>query len=84
MADALASARWVGLAQGALEESWKYAKQRRAFGKNIAEFQAIQWMLADMERKSKRGALWCNNAAWLKDAHPAKWVASARSKTVRQ
>ncbi len=39
----------VGLAQGALEEAVKYAKQRRAFGKNIADFQAIQWMLADMQ-----------------------------------
>src|SRR5260370_31828580 len=39
-------AQAVGLAQGALEETVKYAKQRKAFGKSISEFQAIQWMIA--------------------------------------
>jgi alkylation response protein AidB-like acyl-CoA dehydrogenase len=67
----------VGLAQGALEESVKYAKQRRAFGKNIAEFQAIQWMLADMETEIEAARALVHNAAWLKDAHPAKMGASA-------
>src|SRR5690349_12622506 len=43
------AAQAVGLAQGALDDSIKYAKQRRAFGKNIGDFQAIQWMLADMQ-----------------------------------
>ena len=43
------AAQAVGIAQGALEASVKYAKQRRAFGKTIGEFQAIQWMLADMQ-----------------------------------
>jgi len=58
----------VGLAQGALEETVKYAKQRRAFGKTIGEFQAIQWMLADMqtEIEAARGLVYY--AAWLKDA----------------
>src|SRR5246127_3239751 len=67
----------VGLAQGALEESVKYAKQRRAFGKNIAEFQAIQWMLADMETEIEAARGLVHHAAWLKDAHPAKMGASA-------
>jgi alkylation response protein AidB-like acyl-CoA dehydrogenase len=67
----------VGLAQGALEESVKYAKQRRAFGKNISEFQAIQWMLADMETEIEAARALVHNAAWLKDAHPAKMGASA-------
>jgi alkylation response protein AidB-like acyl-CoA dehydrogenase len=67
----------VGLAQGALEESVKYAKQRRAFGKNITEFQAIQWMLADMETEIEAARALVHNAAWLKDAHPAKMGASA-------
>ena len=67
----------VGLAQGALEESVKYAKQRRAFGKNIAEFQAIQWMLADMQTEIEAARGLVQHAAWLKDAHPAKMGASA-------
>jgi alkylation response protein AidB-like acyl-CoA dehydrogenase len=67
----------VGLAQGALEESVKYAKQRRAFGKNISDFQAIQWMLADMETEIEAARALVHNAAWLKDAHPAKMGASA-------
>jgi alkylation response protein AidB-like acyl-CoA dehydrogenase len=37
----------VGLAQAAFEEAVRYAKQRRAFGKSIADHQAIQWMIAD-------------------------------------
>src|ERR1700694_5760867 len=43
------AAQAVGIAQGALEASVSYAKQRRAFGKTIGEFQAVQWMLADMQ-----------------------------------
>ncbi len=67
----------VGLAQGALEESVKYAKQRRAFGKNIGEFQAIQWMLADMQTEIEAARGMVQYAAWMKDAHPAKMGASA-------
>ncbi len=71
------AAQAVGLAQGALEETVKYAKQRAAFGKKIAEFQAIQWMIADMqtEIEAARGLVYY--AAWLKDAHPTKVGASA-------
>jgi len=66
------AAQAVGLAQGALDETVKYAKQRKAFGKNISEFQAIQWMIADMqtEIEAARGLLYY--AAWLKDAHPTR------------
>ena len=39
----------VGIAQGAIEASVKYAKQRKAFGQKIGEFQGIQWMIADMQ-----------------------------------
>jgi butyryl-CoA dehydrogenase len=71
------AAQAVGLAQGALEETVKYARQRKAFGKNISEFQAIQWMIADMqtEIEAARGLVYY--AAWLKDAHPTKMGASA-------
>jgi len=44
----LNSAICLGLAQGAFEESIAYAKSRRQFGKSIADFQGVQWMLADM------------------------------------
>ncbi len=61
------AAQAVGLAQGALDESVKYAKARKAFGKSIGEFQAIQWMVADMhtEIEAARGLLYA--AAFRKD-----------------
>jgi butyryl-CoA dehydrogenase len=61
------AAQAVGLAQGALDESVKYAKARKAFGKSIGEFQAIQWMLADMhtEIEAARGLVY--EAAFRKD-----------------
>jgi len=71
----------VGLAQGALEESVKYAKQRRAFGKTIGEFQAIQWMLADMQMEIEAARSLVQYAAWLKDAHPGQMgAASSKAK----
>ncbi len=57
----------VGLAQGALELSLKYAKERKAFGKYIAEFQAIQWKLADMATQIEAARLLTYKAAYLKD-----------------
>jgi alkylation response protein AidB-like acyl-CoA dehydrogenase len=71
------AAQAVGLAQGALDETVKYAKQRGAFGSKIADFQAIQWMIADMqtEIEAARGLVY--HAAWLKDAHPTQVGASA-------
>jgi butyryl-CoA dehydrogenase len=71
------AAQAVGLAQGALEETVKYAKQRKAFGKNISEFQAIQWMIADMQTEIEAARGLARYAAWLKDAHPTKVGASA-------
>lgn len=61
------AAQSVGLAQAAFEAAGKYAKQRRAFGKTISEFQAIQFMLADMqmEIEAARGLLYY--AAWMRD-----------------
>jgi len=71
------AAQAVGLAQGALEETVKYAKQRKAFGKNISEFQAIQWMIADMQTEIEAARGLTYYAAWLKDTHPSKMGASA-------
>ena len=67
----------VGLAQGALEAAVKYARQRRAFGKNIAEFQAIQWMIADMQTEIEAARGLVHHSAWLKDAHPGQMGSSA-------
>ena len=65
------AAQAVGLAQGALDESIKYAKQRRAFGKSISEFQAIQWMIADMQTELEAARGLTYYAAWLKDSGKA-------------
>ena len=57
----------VGLAQAAHEEAIRYAKEREAFGKPIAERQAIQWMIADAEMQIEAGRLLIYKAAWLKE-----------------
>jgi alkylation response protein AidB-like acyl-CoA dehydrogenase len=56
----------LGLAQAAFEEAVRYAKDRQAFGKKIAEHQAIQWMLADAATEIQAARLMVYNAAWLK------------------
>jgi butyryl-CoA dehydrogenase len=57
----------VGIAQASLDASVKYARERVQFGKPIAEFQAIQWMLADMKAAIEASRLLTLRAAWLKD-----------------
>lgn len=57
----------VGLAQGAYDEAFKYAKERRQFGKAIASFQAIQFKLADMVTEIEHARLMVLKAAWEKD-----------------
>jgi len=57
----------VGIARGAYEAARDYAKQRTAFGKPIAEFQAIQFMLADMATEIDAARLLCYRAAVAKD-----------------
>ena len=61
------AAQAVGIAQGALEASARYAKQRKAFGKTIGEFQAIQWMLADMQTEIEAARGLTHYAAWVRD-----------------
>ena len=74
------AAQAVGLAQGALDESVKFAKARKAFGKAIGEFQAIQWMLADMhtEIEAARGLVY--QAAFLKDSGGKMGAAASKAK----
>ncbi len=57
----------VGLAQAAMEEAIRYAKQRTAFGQPIANLQGLQFMLADMSAGIEAARLRLRHAAWLKD-----------------
>jgi alkylation response protein AidB-like acyl-CoA dehydrogenase len=57
----------VGLAQGAYEAAVRYAQERKAFGKTISQFQAIQWKLADNATRIEAARLLTYRAAFLKD-----------------
>jgi alkylation response protein AidB-like acyl-CoA dehydrogenase len=70
----------VGLAQGALDAAAKYAKQRSAFGKTISDFQAIQWMLADMQTEIEAARALVYQAAWLKDSGGRMGAAASKAK----
>lgn len=61
------AAQALGIASGAYELAVKYARQRKAFGKEIAQHQAIQFKLADMATKIEAARLLCLRAAWEKD-----------------
>jgi butyryl-CoA dehydrogenase len=74
------AAQAVGIAQGALEAAAAFAKQRRAFGKNIAECQAIQWMLADMQTEIEAARGLVHHAAWLKDSGGRMGSAASKAK----
>jgi butyryl-CoA dehydrogenase len=60
-------AQALGVAQGAMEESIKYSMERKQFGKPIGDFQAIQWMIADMATEIAAARFLVQRAAWLKD-----------------
>jgi butyryl-CoA dehydrogenase len=74
------AAQAVGLAQAALEESAKFARSRKAFGKSIAEFQAIQWMLADIHTEIEAARALLYQAACIKDANGKMGSAASRAK----
>jgi len=61
------AAMGVGLAQGAYDLASAYAKERRQFGKAIAEFQAVRFRLADMATEIEAGRQLVYKAAWVKD-----------------
>ncbi len=61
------SCQAIGIARAALEESIAYAKDRKQFDKPIADFQAIQWKLADMQVELDAANLLAMRAAWLKE-----------------
>ena len=70
----------LGLGYGALEKAAAYAKERQAFGKPIAEFQAIQWMLADAKTELDAAALLVYRAAWMADRGESHTKAAAMAK----
>ncbi len=61
------AAQAVGIAQAALDESIAYSKQRQQFGRPIAKFQAIQWMIAEMATRIEAARYLVLNAAYQKD-----------------
>jgi butyryl-CoA dehydrogenase len=62
------AAQATGIAQGAFEAALSYAQQRQAFGHPIADFQAIQFMLADMATELDAARLLARRAAWTQDS----------------
>jgi butyryl-CoA dehydrogenase len=70
----------IGLAQSALDESAKYSRARKAFGKSIGEFQAIQWMLADMHTEIEAARALLYHSVFLKDSGAKMGSAASRAK----
>jgi alkylation response protein AidB-like acyl-CoA dehydrogenase len=70
----------VGLAQGAYEAALAYARQRKAFGKTISTFQAIQWKLADAATRIEAARLLTYRAAFLKDRGERTTMESSMAK----
>jgi alkylation response protein AidB-like acyl-CoA dehydrogenase len=72
----------VGLAQGALDEAIAYAKERRAFGKPISKFQAIQGKIADISAQIEAARLLTYSAAVQKDRGELFSLAAAQAKLI--
>jgi alkylation response protein AidB-like acyl-CoA dehydrogenase len=74
------AAQAVGIAQAAYEVARDYAREREQFGRPIAEFQAIQWKLADMTTEIDAARLLVWRAAWLRDRGEPHGEAGAKAK----
>jgi butyryl-CoA dehydrogenase len=74
------AAQALGIAQAALEESVRYANQRRQFGVPVARHQAIQMMIADMATQVDAARMMVYRAAWLKDQNQPVTKAAAQAK----
>jgi alkylation response protein AidB-like acyl-CoA dehydrogenase len=70
----------VGIAQGALDASLQYSRERAQFGRPIAEFQAIQWKLADMATDIEAARLLTARAAWMKTRGMSITLAASQAK----
>jgi short/branched chain acyl-CoA dehydrogenase len=74
------AAMGVGLAQGAYDLAYAYAKEREQFGRSISKFQAVQFALADMATEIEAGRQLVYRAAWLKDEGRPFALAAAQAK----
>lgn len=74
------AAQAVGIAQACLEESMAYSKERQQFGRPIADFQAIQWKIADMAMYIEAARLLTWQAAWLRDRGERHTLQSSMAK----
>ena len=74
------AAQAVGIAQAAFDVARDYALERRAFGKRIGDFQAIQWKLADMATEIDAARLLTLRAAWLKQQGRPHTTEGAKAK----
>ncbi len=74
------AAQALGIAQGAMDETVQYTKERKQFGRQIAQFQNTQFQLADLETKIQASRLLVRNAAFKKDANQPYSVDAAMAK----
>jgi alkylation response protein AidB-like acyl-CoA dehydrogenase len=74
------AAQALGIAQASLDAAVRYARERIQFGKPISEFQAVQWMVADMKTEIEGARLLTLRAAWLKDRGMTHGPASSMAK----
>ncbi len=70
----------IGIARAAMEHSIEYARSRKQFGKAIAEFQAIQFIIADMAQSIQAARLLAYQSAWLLDAGQKNTLVSSYAK----
>ncbi len=73
-------AQMVGLAQGALDHTLRYVREREQFGRPVADFQGVQFQLAEMATEVEAGRLLVYNAARLKDQGEPYLVSAAMAK----
>ena len=74
------AAQALGIAEGAFEEAVNYMKERKQFGRPLAAFQGLQWMIAEMDTKIEAARHLVYKAAWLKDKKMPYSVEAARAK----
>lgn len=74
------AAQALGIAEGAYEETIKYMKERKQFGRSLSAFQGLQWMISEMETKIEAAKLLVYKAAWLKQNKLPYSVDAAKAK----